>query len=204
MKGLPLAVTIFLILALAGYATQNTQAQPSAEEAKQIFENIGCISCHAGNPLQPAANWDLIIQFMEEWSQKYPSIDEAIRNEVVYYGGQKFNSFEELMERMSQNVGKTRNDPEIQQLEAFFRSFWGQEQAQTPQQTEPAQTPEQTEQEETQVQEQTQTVQQTPAQEEAEGVKGGKEPRIGITLTIISIALVILITVVAAIYLTRR
>ncbi len=195
MKGLPLAATILLILALAGYATQNTQAQPSPEEAKQIFENIGCISCHAGKPGQPAASWDLIIQFMEDWSQKYPSIDEAIRNEVTYYGGQKFNSFDELMERMSQNVGKTRNDPEIQQLEAFFRSFWGEQQ----------QTQTQAEEEQTQTTEQTEAPAETQTTEEqTEGVRGGEEPKAGITLTVVSIALVILITVVAAVYLTRR
>ncbi|MEB3861136.1 MAG: hypothetical protein GSR84_02820 [Desulfurococcales archaeon] len=194
MKGLPLAATILLILALAGYATQTTQAQPSPEEARQIFENIGCISCHAGKPLQPAASWDLIIQFMEDWSQKYPSIDEAIRNEVTYYGGQKFNSFDELMERMSQNVGKTRNDPEIQQLEAFFRSFWGEQQTETQTQEETTQAAEQTE---------APTETQTP-EEQVEGVRGGEEPKAGITLTVVSIALVILITVVAAVYLTRR
>ena len=194
MKGLPLAATILLILALAGYATQTTQAQPSPEEARQIFENIGCISCHAGKPLQPAASWDLIIQFMEDWSQKYPSIDEAIRNEVTYYGGQKFNSFDELMERMSQNVGKTRNDPEIQQLEAFFRSFWGEQQTET-----------QTQEETTQAAEQTEAPAETQTPEEqVEGVRGGEEPKAGITLTVVSIALVILVTIVAAVYLTRR
>ncbi len=124
--GIPRITILILALVFASTSMISLQlvAQPSEAEAKQIFESIGCVSCHVGQPGQPAASWDLINQFMQDWSQKYPSIDEAIANEVTYYGGKKFQNFDELMAQMAQNVGKTPDDPEIQKLKEYYMSFW--------------------------------------------------------------------------------
>ena len=199
-NGIALLAVFLLLIVATGLATQYTQAQPSEEEAKQIFESLGCISCHVGKPRQPASSWDLIIQYFQDWSQKYPNIDEAIKNEVVYYGNQKFNSFDELMERMASNVGKDPNDPDIVKLKEFFRSFWGEvateTQTQTPEETQTA-TMKETTQETTQ-----ETA--TPESPTATSVRGGEEPREGVILTVVGIALIILITIVAAVYLTKR
>ncbi|MEB3773661.1 MAG: hypothetical protein GSR86_01880 [Desulfurococcales archaeon] len=187
--GIPLLFITVLLVSMA----YTVYSQPSEDEAKEIFTSIGCISCHSGKPMQPAASWDLIIQFMEEWSKKYPTIDDAVRNEVTYYGGVKFNDFNELITQMARNVGKDPSDPEIQQLVAFFKSYWGEKA-----------TVETTTEEKT-IEETTETVME--ATEEAKtdtGVKGGVEPKEGITLTVIGIILIIIISIAAAIYLTRR
>ncbi len=131
-KQVIIMIGMLLIIPMLAISSTLTTAQVSEAEAKQIFENIGCVSCHVGQPLQPAASWDLIVQFMQDWSQKYPTIDEAIANEVTYYGGQKFQSFDELMAQMAQNVGRSPDDPDIQKLKQFFQSFWEQGGAQAP------------------------------------------------------------------------
>ncbi len=198
MKSRAFMLMIGLMLALSGIASYQLYAQPSEAEAKQIFESIGCVSCHVGQPGQPAASWDLIIQFMQDWSQKYPTIDDAIANEVTYYGGKKFQSFDELMAQMAQNVGRSPDDPEIQKLKQFFQSFWG-ETAQAP----AGEQQEQPQEEQTQPEE---SRQEQPAeqQEQPAGIRGGEEPREGIVLTVVSIALIIVIAAAAAVYLTRR
>ena len=178
------------MLALSSLASYQLHAQISENEAKQIFESIGCTSCHNGNV---ADEFDEIVDDMRAWSKKYPTIDDAVANEVTYFGGQKFNSFDELIAQMAQNVGKTPDDPDIKKLETFFRSLWGgTQQAGQEQQEQGEQAP--TSEQPTQEQQ----------QEQPSGVKGGQEPRAGVTLTIISIALIIVIAAASAVYLTRR
>ncbi len=160
-KQVIIMIGMLLIIPMLAISTTLTTAQVSEAEAKQIFESIGCVSCHVGQPLQPAASWDLIIQFMQDWSQKYPTIDEAIANEVTYYGGQKFQSFDELMAQMAQNVGRSPDDPDIQKLSEFFKSFWG-ETAQAP----AGEQQEQPQEEQPQTTEQPQQEQQEQPQEE--------------------------------------
>ncbi|MEB3780799.1 MAG: hypothetical protein GSR85_11330 [Desulfurococcales archaeon] len=168
-----------------------TMAQVSEDEARSTFERLGCISCHNG---QVAASWDEMVNLFESWKGKYTSLDEAVKAEIEYFGGQKFNSYNELVQTMANNVGRSPDDPEVRMVFQYLESLFGVEQAQTtepPKETTPTPTETMEEREE-------------PVTPTVTGVRGGEEPAEGVVLTIISIAAIVVIAVVAAVYLTRR
>jgi len=109
---------LILILAVTSSAlAAASQIHIKEEQAETLFEQLGCTGCHNG---QTAATFNQILGEIGDWSSNYASLDEAISNEVTYFGGRKFNSFDELMETMAGNVGKSPDTTEIQELKQFF------------------------------------------------------------------------------------
>ena len=177
-RGIILSITLLAILTLP---IIHVVAQPSESEARQKFEALGCTSCHNGGV---APTWDTITKDFKAWRGEYKSLDDAVRSEVKYFGGQTFNSFDELMKTMAQNVGKDVNDPDMQIITQYLKTLYtGGKQTTTTKTTQTTQT--------------TQTTTKT-------GIKGGTEPKTGLYTTIITTIIIIIIALAAAIYLTKR
>ncbi len=203
---------VIAIIAFSSIATLFATAQLSEEEAMNKFQALGCTSCHNG---QVAADWNKILDLFESWKGKYASLDEAVKAEVEYFGGQKFNSYDEMMNVMAQNVGRSMDDPEFKALYDFFKALYeGQPQetpTETPTETTPETTPPATEQttppETSPTQSPTQTTPPasptetetretpTPTETEEQGVSFGVAA---------GIAIIIIIIVVGAIFLATR
>lgn len=184
-----------LAAAIAGIGLQplltwvNAVAQPSEEEARSAFEQLGCVNCHNGNVAR--TKWEDIVADFTEWRDKYATLDEAVAAEVEYFGGQRFSSFKELMERMATNVGKDLSDPQIVVIMEYLASLYGVtlEEALGEQVT-PA--PEET------------TPEELTTIDVGYRTEGGEEPGIGIATTIIVIAVIVLGAGLAAFILTKR
>ncbi|MEB3860308.1 MAG: hypothetical protein LRS43_03765 [Desulfurococcales archaeon] len=167
-------------------------AQPSEDEARSAFEQLGCVSCHNGNVAQ--TRWEDIVADFTEWRDRYASLDEAVASEVEYFGGRKFSSFRELMEVMAQNARVDLSDPQMIVIMEYLVSLYGVtlEEALGGQVT-PA-PPEET----------------APEEEETIDVgyntltMGGEEPGIGIATTIIVIAVIVLGSGIVAYLMTKR
>ncbi len=120
---LVMAVTLaVLLLGIAASLAGVAVAQPTEDEAREIFQTLGCTSCHMqGGSAKP---FDEIVSLFQQWGGQYATIDEAIQKEVKYFGGQTFDSYDKLMETMAMNVGKTMDDPDIQLLNEFFLNLF--------------------------------------------------------------------------------
>lgn len=142
MKARLLAVAMLLfvsLLALASAWSWVVEAQLSVEEAQDLFTRLGCVSCHNGNV---ALSWDDMLADLRSRYQELGSLDELARN-TAYFGQQNaFDSWDNLMEVMARNVGRTLDDPEIQQIKEFFEAYARGEIEEAPQQPEePAEAP---------------------------------------------------------------
>lgn len=180
---LTLAIAALISLALFSVFSSLAVAQPTAEEARSTFEKLGCVSCHNG-AIAPA--WDEMVSLVREWGQKYPSLDEAVREESrVREGfrnfGYQFDSWDEMMSQMARNVGKSPDDPDFFLVNQFLLSLVGV-QPTTPTETITPTTPE-----------------ETPPQ-----VREAEEPFAGVVLTALIIALIVIGAGVAAVILMRR
>ena len=164
-----------------------SQAQLSEEEARSLFEKLGCTACHVGNqPLAPALKWELILEQLQRVQTEFGGDLDAFAQSIEYYGGRKFQSWEELIQQMAANVGRSPDDPEIRQIFEFFASYAGVAPQETPA---PAETPEET---------------PTPAPP-AEAPETPVEEARGIPFGLaIAITIVIVAVVVGAIYMVTR
>ncbi|BAA80720.2 hypothetical protein APE_1719.1 [Aeropyrum pernix K1] len=114
------SIIMLSIFALTGYLMY---AQPSEEEARATFESIGCVSCHNGTV---AVTWDEIVDELKEVPEKYGGDIDAYARDVAYFGQKgAFNTWNDLIATMAQNVGKQPNDPDIQKINEFFLSVAG-------------------------------------------------------------------------------
>ena len=112
---LPLA--ILAILVTTGIAAL---AAISEEEARRIFEELRCNTCHVEGGV--ASPWEEMVEEVgEEWPAKYTTIDDAAKD-VTYMGQKMFRDFTHLMEVMGQNVGAPED--KLRQLEDFFRKLF--------------------------------------------------------------------------------
>jgi hypothetical protein len=108
-----LAVTILAV-------GQISLAVLSEEEARKLFEELRCVTCHVEGGI--ADSWEEIIhEIEEEWPAEYPTIDDAARD-TEYMGQKIFRDFSHLMQVMGQNVGAPED--KIKQLEEFFRKLF--------------------------------------------------------------------------------
>lgn len=89
------------------------------EEARDAFNSIGCTNCHQQNGIAPP--FDEIVSDFRAWSKQYPSIDDAVRANVEGY-----DNYDELIQTMLANVGKSLNDPEGQLLYSYFKSLFNE------------------------------------------------------------------------------
>ncbi len=134
MKIAGIAVALALVAPLLAGSLLYTSSQTNIDEARSVFETLGCTGCHTAGGIAPP--FDSVVSKVANWSSKYSTIDDAVKNEVNYFGGQKFNSYEEMMKVMAGNVGKTPDDPDIQLLSQFFKDvFEGKVEAPHPTQT---------------------------------------------------------------------
>ncbi len=193
-----LFATLFIAIILATFATVN--AQPSEEEAKSKFEALGCTGCHNGGV---APTWDDVVAMFKEWKNKYGSLDEAVQNEVNYFG-QKFNTYDEMMSTMAgSSAAGTPDNPDFQVIDQYLRSLFEGGATGTPTETATetgaeTQTTPQTETETT-TPETTQTPTETATETGAPEVTETPKPKMGFG-TIVGIAIIILIVVVLAAY----
>jgi cytochrome c553 len=118
-----MAVTLaILLLGIAASLAGVAAAQPTEDEAREVFQKLGCISCHMqGGSAKP---FDEIVSLFQQWGGQYATIDEAVQKEVKYFGGQTFDNYDQLMETMAMNVGRTMDDPDIQLLYDFFLNLF--------------------------------------------------------------------------------
>ncbi|MCE4604138.1 MAG: hypothetical protein F7B20_04135 [Aeropyrum sp.] len=180
-------LTTLAILAIisAGFTTVYVlQAQPSEEEARAAFDQLGCVSCHNGTV---AADWDQIVSLLSEVPDKYGGDIDAFARDIVYFGQKgAFQTWDELMAQMAVNVGVSTDDPNFVLVNQFFLSVAGVEGAPADQvETTPA---------ETQPQETEEPVETQPEEpEEAKGVPFG-------LAAVIALVIVILIAAAAYMY----
>ena len=101
-------------------ATGLAAAAVSEEEARRVFEELRCNSCHVSGGVAPS--WEEMVRIIGgEWPQRYGSIDEAARD-VSYMGQRMFNDFTHLMKVMGDAVGAPED--KVRVLEEFFRSLF--------------------------------------------------------------------------------
>ena len=120
---------ILVVLAAVAGAMQlyldSAEKTLTVKEARQTFEQLGCTSCHVeGGVAEP---WDEMLDEIAFWARNFETLDEAVRSEVVYLGGKKFNSFNELMEQMRKNVRASQDD--IAPLTQFYLDYFEQNKA---------------------------------------------------------------------------
>jgi hypothetical protein len=167
-------------------------AQPSEDEARSAFEQLGCVSCHNGNVAK--TRWEDIVADFTEWSGKYASLDEAVAAEVEYFGGRKFSSFRELMEVMAGNARVDLSDPQMVVIMRYLVSLYGVTLEEALGEQAAPGAPEETE----------------PVEEKTVDVgyntltAGGEEPGIGIATTIIVITVIVLGAGFIAYVMTKR
>ena len=110
---IPLIIAVLSII-LASGAVSHTVAQISEQEAKGIFERIGCTNCHGAGV---APSWDEVLSLLRDWATKYDSIDQAVASEVE---GVAASSYAQLMQTMATFSGRSPDDPDVKKLEEFF------------------------------------------------------------------------------------
>jgi cytochrome c551/c552 len=121
------------------WASTVAGAQLTEEEARSLFERLGCTACHIGDqPQRPALKWELIIELLQKVPEEYGGDLDAFAQSIEYYGGRTFESWEDLIAQMAQNVGRSPDDPEIRQLFDYFAAVAGAAPAQPPAEQPPA------------------------------------------------------------------
>ena len=193
-------VAAVLILGVAvAFSQLVATAQVSEQEAMQIFQQIGCVSCHNG---AVAPDWNGTLEMMQKVQTDYGGDIDAFARDVNYFGRKgAFNSWNDLMATMAQNVGKTLDDPDIQKLNEFFLAYAGVQAGGGQQAEQPAETQTQTQQEQPQEQQPAEApAQEQPAQEQpAEEGKG-----IPFALAVAIAVVITLVVVGAAYFFTRK
>lgn len=114
---------MFLILILVFVLSSTVYAAYAVltqEEAEALFDSLGCKSCHREGGV--ADSWSEILSELREWGEEYNSIDDAVSEKVTYLGGVHFNTFDDLLEQMKNNVGAS--DEDIAKLKEFFISVF--------------------------------------------------------------------------------
>ena len=118
------SLILFSLLLIFGATTQIaplSQEQLTPQQAADLFQQLGCVSCHMPNGA--AKPFDEILNKMSQMAKQYNGdIDAYTRETVEYFGGQKFNSFDEMMKVMQGNVGAS--DEDMAKLKAFFISYF--------------------------------------------------------------------------------
>ncbi len=116
-----LVLLLVFILSTGVYVySQNTLTE---DEARNLFESLGCIGCHASGGV--AKPFDEIVSTYKTVGQQYNGDIDAYTRENVEYFGQTFDSFDALMQQMGANVGAT--DQDIQALSQYFKSVFTQQ-----------------------------------------------------------------------------
>ena len=116
-----------LVLYFLAAATAPASGQVTEDEARQLFQRLGCTSCHTSGGTAPP--FDEVVAMIESWRGQYASIDEAVASEVVVFG-QKYDSYDALMQAMASFTGKTLDD--IRPLYDYFLQVFQGQQAQPP------------------------------------------------------------------------
>ncbi len=118
-----IALAVILVLTAAASLVEPARAQEAltVDEARQLFQRLGCTSCHNG---QTARTFEEAVLFIDGWRGKYGSLDEAVAAEVEYFGGQRFESYDAMFNVMASNVGKTLDDPDVRSLYEFFKAVY--------------------------------------------------------------------------------
>jgi len=173
-----------------------SQQELSVNEAKKLFQQLGCVSCHMENGV--AEPFDEILKEMGELASQYNgNIDAYVKEKVEYFGGQKFNSFDEMMKVMQSNVGAS--DEDIAKLSAFFKSYF-----------EKATKEEGKTQQVTQEEKQTTKEEQTPAQgvEEKPTAAGKEKPTkqttSNVAAIVFGVAAIIIIAVILVVLTAKK
>ncbi len=122
-----LLVAVAFVLYLLAVASAPAAGQVTEEEAMQLFQRLGCTSCHVAGGTAPP--FDEIVSMIESWRGQYASIDEAVAAEVVVFG-ETFDTYDAMMERMASFTGKTLDD--IRPLYDFFLQVFQGQAAQPP------------------------------------------------------------------------
>ncbi len=118
-RGLVIITIIALIMVSTSFLI--VSAQPSEEEAKQKFEALGCTGCHNGGV---APTWEDVVNSIKEWKTKYGSLDEAVKNEVDFFG-KKFNTYDEMIAEMAKSsAAGTPDNPDFQVIDQYLRSLF--------------------------------------------------------------------------------
>jgi len=193
-------IAAVLLLGIAvGFSQLIATAQISEQEAQQLFQQLGCTSCHNGTV---APDWQGTLEIMKKVQTEYGGdIDEFARN-VNYFGRTgAFNDWNELMEVMARNVGKTLDDPDIQKLNEFFLAYAGVQPG--AQEEQPADTATDTATQTQQEQDQADTQQEAAAP--AEEQPAAEEQTQGIPFTVaVAVATIITIIVIGIAYFFTR
>ncbi len=190
-----LTVPLLVISLLVGFGTftvyVSSQEQMTPEQAFNIFQQIGCVSCHMENGA--AEPFDEILKEMAENAAKYNgNIDEYVKNEVVYFGNQKFNSYDEMMKVMQQNVGAS--DEDMAKLNAFFKNYFeAAAKGEVAQEGEAKAGEEQAPAQE----------EKAPAQEKPAEEKPAKEPQ-NIPAIVFGVAAIVIIAVLLVVFTARK
>ena len=196
----PAATALLAVVALLGLLASLSQfaaAETSEEEAFEVFHDLGCTSCH-NNAVAP--DWNGMLEMLRKVQSEYGGDIDAFARDVNYFGRKgAFNSWQELMAVMAQNVGKNLDDPDIQKLNEFFLAYAGVQPGAGEQ---PAEQPQETQTEapaETQ-----QPAEQPPAQEQPPAEQPKEEAK-GIPFGLaVAIALIITLVIVGAAYFFTR
>jgi hypothetical protein len=118
-----LGMLIVVALATTGLTALRAASQEtlSVKAAADLFNKLGCTGCHAeGGTAMPLPK---IIVEIQKWGEKYATIDEAVYNEVVYFGEEHaFKTFKDLMAEMANNVGVGLED--VEPLSQFFKAVF--------------------------------------------------------------------------------
>ena len=192
-------LALVLLLGIAvGLSQFVATAQISEQEAMQLFQKLGCTSCH-NNAVAP--DWNGTLEMLKKVQTEYGGDIDAFARDVNYFGRKgAFNSWEELMAVMAQNVGKTLEDPDIQKLNEFFLAYAGVQPGAAEQ---PAEQPAETPAEQEQPAQQEQPAEQAPAQEQP--AEQPMEEAKGIPFGIaVAVAVVITLVIVGAAYFFTR
>ena len=121
MNSRGLVITALFALIMIASSFLIVSAQPSEEEARQKFESLGCTGCHNGGV---APTWEDVVNIFKEWKTKYGSLDEAVKNEVDFFG-KKFNTYDEMMAEMAKSsAAGTPDNPDFQVIDQYLRSLF--------------------------------------------------------------------------------
>ncbi|MEM2223159.1 MAG: hypothetical protein QXG74_01180 [Acidilobaceae archaeon] len=109
-------------------------SQPTEDEARRAFEDLGCIVCHRSGGI--AKDWsDIVKEFKEVYAGKYASLDELVAKEIGPkvkergFGDPK--TWDELFTLMSTLSGKP-GDPRVNIVKSYLASLLGFEKTPTP------------------------------------------------------------------------
>lgn len=106
-------------------------SQLSEEQARDQFNSLGCNGCHNG---AVADSWDDILMELREVPEKYNGDLDRFAQNVNYRLNPniKFQTWQDLVNQMAENVGKSADDPGVKAVFQYFENV-----ATTPQTTTP-------------------------------------------------------------------